>query len=265
MVLPGAVVLAAPAAANMHLSLAKVNTPIWAQPGQFLSYNWAGYAAYDQANGSVTRVSGTWTEPAVTCPAKGVALAAFWVGIDGFTSPTVEQDGSLAYCHGGTASYYAWWEMYPTNDIQVISSIAVSAGDVLTGSVVYHPSLYDFTLSITDKTTGASFAVTAAQAPAYAAYALENSAECIIERPAFISGSGAITLSHLADFGSVSFSSCRATVSHFTSGVGNFAPAAIIYMIGESSTLTHIVYLASPGGPTNILKWAFPTAWQRAH
>ncbi len=262
MVLPG-VVLAAPAAAGGHLSLSRESTPTFAQPGQFLSYNWAGYATFDQANGSVTHVWGAWVEPAVTCPAKGVTYAAFWVGIDGFTTDAVEQDGSLAVCSHGAASYYAWWELFPTNAIQVIKSMTVSPGDHMTGSVVYHRALNTFTMTVSDLTAGTTFSITGAQAPAYALNPLENSAECIQERPAEITSTG-FTLLHLADFGTVTFSSCMATVSHVSSGVGNFAPAALIYMISLRSTVTHIIYLASPGGPTNLAKWSFTTTWQAA-
>jgi len=263
LVLPGVVLAAPVVGAGAHLSLAKESTPKWAQPGQYLSYNWAGYVTFDQANGSVTHVWGSWVEPAVTCPAKGVTYAAFWVGIDGFSTDAVEQDGTLAVCTHGTPAYYAWWELFPTNAIQVIKTMTVSPGDHMVGSVVYHPFLFDYTMSVRDATTGASFSITGAQAPAYAMNPLENSAECIIERPAEITSSG-FTLLHLADFGTVTFSSCMATVNHLTSGVGNFAPAAILYMISLSSTLNHIIYLASPGGPVNLAKWSFTTMWQKA-
>jgi len=262
MVLPG-VVLAAPVAAGGHLSLSRENKAMYGQPGQFLSYNWAGYAAYGQANGSVTKVWGSWIEPAVTCPAKGITYAAFWVGIDGFSSDAVEQDGTLAVCAHGAAAYYAWWEMFPTNPIQVIKPMMVMPGDHMYGSVVYHPTLYDFTMTVKDMTMGTSFSVTAAQAPIYAMNPLENSAECIIERPAEITSSG-FTLLHLADFGTVTFSSCGATINHVSSGVGNFAPAALLYMISLQSTTNHIIYLASPGGPINLSTWSFTTTWQKA-
>jgi hypothetical protein len=266
MVLPGAMVGAESAAqvvGNFHLNLSTVSKPLWAQTGQYLSYNWAGYATFDQGNGTVSRVSGTWIEPAVTCPARGQRYAVFWVGIDGFTSPTVEQDGTLAYCSAGVASYYAWWELYPTNDIQIIPTMTVSPGDHMSGSVFFHAMANDFTMSLTDRTTGTTFSITAAQASQYQAYALENSAECIIERPGLVSNSGNFSLAHLADFGTVTFQTCMATVSGTFGNIGSFAPYAIIYMIGLASTVSHITYLASPGSPWGLLKWAFTTTWQK--
>lgn len=264
MVLPG-VVLAAPAAANVHLSLSRESPALLGQPGQSWSYNWAGYANYNQPTGGVTKVSGAWVQPAVTCPATGTQYAAFWVGIDGYSSATVEQTGTLAICHAGVASYYAWWELYPTNAIQVITTMTVSPGDHLSASVVFHPVPNDFTMTIKDLTAATMFSVTAAQAAVYAPYALENGAECIIERPAEISSSGVFTLLHLADFGTVTFSSCMSTVSGTSGGVGLFVPSALIYMVGLKSTTTHVIYLASPGGPTNFNRWSFTTTWQGSH
>src|SRR5215470_12480126 len=72
------------------------------------SLNWAGYADDNTAGNSFSTVTANWTEPAVTCPAHGTQYAVFWVGIDGFSSGTVEQDGTLAECNRGTATYFSW-------------------------------------------------------------------------------------------------------------------------------------------------------------
>lgn len=263
-VLP-AVVLAVPVVASPSLSLAKVNPVIDAQPGQFLSLNWAGYAAAYQPPGSVSKVAGSWVEPAVKCLPTGTQLAAFWVGMDGWSSDTVEQTGTLAICQGGMVSYTAWWELYPTNAIQEITTFAVKAGDHMTASVVYHSLKGTFTMNIKDLTNGGAFSKTAPQAPEYAPYANETSAECIIERPAGEIGSGPIFFFHLANFGKVTFSSCTATIGGLTGGVGDFSPAAVSYMVTLNSTggfnPNHVKYLAEPGPPTNLVQWAFTTTW----
>ena len=62
------------------------------------SSNWAGYAATGAA-GSFTSVSASWTQPTASC-ASGSQYAAFWVGLDGYTSKTVEQIGTEADCTG---------------------------------------------------------------------------------------------------------------------------------------------------------------------
>jgi hypothetical protein len=55
------------------------------------STNWAGYA--DTA-GTYTSVSASWTQPTATCSSGGDQYAAFWIGLDGYTSSTVEQTGN---------------------------------------------------------------------------------------------------------------------------------------------------------------------------
>ncbi len=65
------------------------------------STNWSGYADDNSTGNTYSTVTGNWTEPTVTCSGSTESLAAFWVGIDGFTSGSVEQDGTLAECYFG--------------------------------------------------------------------------------------------------------------------------------------------------------------------
>src|SRR5262249_10307797 len=91
------------------------------QHGTFSSSNWSGFSV-TSGKGEVNSASGAWIVPAATC---GTAendtsgYASFWVGIDGFSSNTVEQIGTDSDCvslNGRTTSdptYYAWFEFYP--------------------------------------------------------------------------------------------------------------------------------------------------------
>jgi hypothetical protein len=63
------------------------------------SSNWAGYAA---TGGQFTSVSADWVQPAGIC-SRGDQYAAFWVGLDGYSSTTVEQTGTEVDCVGHTA------------------------------------------------------------------------------------------------------------------------------------------------------------------
>src|ERR671932_523536 len=73
------------------------------------SSNWSGYSAI---NGRYTTVSASWKQPTASCTSQ-TTYSSFWVGLDGDGSNTVEQTGTSADCSGGTARYYAWYEMYP--------------------------------------------------------------------------------------------------------------------------------------------------------
>ena len=179
----------------------------------FKAYNWGGYAESYAWNspGTFARVSGTWTIPAVTCPTAATAgigaqdlIAADWVGLDGFSSGTVEQLGSMSQCFEGVATYLVWWEMYPGGSSQV--SFA-HAGDVIHASVVRTTS-ESYRLSLTDRTNPeASF--TTIQSCQVMDLCQNDSAEWVVERPAYDIG-----ITPLADYGTTSFTDLSVTVRH---------------------------------------------------
>lgn len=122
---------------------------------------WSGYVVSPESGHQITTVSASWVQSAVTCP-KPNAWVLFWTGIDGWSqigNATVEQGGSSAQCVGGGSpvQYMAWWEMYPTNEVQTVFPIAV--GDHITSSVVFSSVDRTYTVTVTDDTSGHSFVV----------------------------------------------------------------------------------------------------------
>jgi Peptidase A4 family len=183
---------------------------------QVYSTNWAGYAV--SAPG-VSNVVGTWIQPSVSCASGG--YVATWVGIDGYSSSTVEQTGTLVECISGVAFYYAWYEFYPAA-LTTISSISVSPGNVFTARV-YPSGGSDYTTVLTDVTTGASYTATASVSSAQ-----DNSAEWITEAPS--SSSGVLPLANFgtADFGPAfnsAGSSDSATIGGTTGSINSFGSA----------------------------------------
>jgi hypothetical protein len=158
------------------------------------SYNWSGYADTPPTSGGGTysAVSGSWKEPSVKCPATGIALAAFWSGIDGFSSTTVEQDGTIIECVDGESAAFDWWELYPTNDVQVVNS--VSPGDSINSSVTVSGTSY--TLTVTDNTDPASSFTTTQSCTT----CVNSSAEWIAEAPCCKNKAGTLVY-NLAKFG----------------------------------------------------------------
>jgi hypothetical protein len=227
-----------------HSSGPVLTSGIRASVTQTASTNWGGYADTAATN-AVSYVAGTWVEPAVTCPTRGTLYAAFWVGIDGYSSSTVEQDGTLAECSHGKATYSAWWELYPLNAIQTISSITVKAGDSINATVTYTSS--GFTMAIKDVTAGTSYSHTATQSSTS-----RNSAECIAERPSVGS-----SLSKLADFKSMKFSTCTATISGTNVGIGSGATVNAITMENSSGLTLASVSTTGTAG-------AFTVTWVRS-
>jgi type II secretory pathway pseudopilin PulG len=198
------------------------------------STNWSGYA---NTGTGYTKVSGSWTEPTVKCPSSGTAIAAYWVGIDGYSSDSVEQDGTLAYCDAGSLTNYSWWEMYPTNSVQLVGS-TVKAGDKITGSVVRTGTKY--ALKVTDSTTSGNN-VSKSETCA-ASSCKDTSAEWIVERP---SGSGGLFV--LPDFGTAKFTASSQTSS---AGTGTISKGTADEITMVRST-TSKVALAVPTALTD--------------
>jgi hypothetical protein len=140
------------------------------------SYNWSGYADSSTTANTFTGVSATWRQPATQCSPEQ-ELTAYWVGLDGFSNATVEQDGTLAYCFEGVAYYYTWWEMYPGASVTVGST--VQPGDVIAASVERSGTSY--TLALRDYTNPANSFSTVQSCTT----CTNESAEWIAERPAF--------------------------------------------------------------------------------
>ena len=174
------------------------------------STNWSGYAVETDLNAPqnhvFTAVSGTWTVPAVT--GSGTAYASIWVGLDGYTSSTVEQIGTDSDIVNGTAEYYAWYEMYPRDSVNISKvKLAVNATDSVTASVTYGSG--KFTLQITNNTTNQVFSTTQT-----AVRAQRSSAEWIVEAPSSYAG-----VLPLANFGTATISNAAAAITTTTNQV----------------------------------------------
>jgi hypothetical protein len=211
---------------------------------QVSSTNWSGYADDNSKGNTYSTVTGKWSEPSVTCTST-TSLAAFWVGIDGYSSSSVEQDGTLAECYLGTAYYFSWWEMYPTNAVQVVGE-SVAPGDSISASVVKSGSSY--ALKVTDSThTANSFSTTQT-----CSSCVDSSAEWIAEAP-----SGSAGVYPLPNFHTWTESS--ATVkSGSTTGVISTFPDDEITMIDSSGATK-----AKPG-PLNSSGNGFTVTWERS-
>jgi hypothetical protein len=177
------------------------------------STNWSGYAA--SGFGPYTSVSSSWTQPAVSCSRTSTGWSAFWVGLDGDTTNTVEQTGTEADCSNGTAVYYAWYEMYPKYPVNYTNP--VSAGDSLSATVTYVGSGY-FKLTLSDTTRG--WSRTTSQRLKSARL---GSAEAIAEAP---SGSGGVL--PLADFGTAAFSGVTVNDSLLTGSTPGLDPITMV-------------------------------------
>jgi len=199
---------------------AAVNAPAGTTSGtaEVASKNWAGYAVTGPA-GSFTSVSASWAQPAVTCEATNT-LSAFWAGLDGDGTHTVEQTGTEADCADGAATYHGWYEVFP--NAPVFYASPVRPGDAMSASVTSDGNGV-FKLTLSDTTQGwtqtAQRTATGAQL---------GSAEVIAEAPS------EKTALPLADFGTVNFTDV--TVDNAPIGAGV-----------SGTTLTELVMQSASG------------------
>ena len=212
--------------------------------GSFQSTNWSGYAVTG-SSGSVSDAKGSWTVPAIqgSCPSTN-QYSSFWVGIDGFSSGTVEQTGTDSDCQNGAPTYYAWYEFYP-HPAFLINGLTITPGDHITAEASFNGR--SFTVTITDTTTSKSFSTSAKVHSAQ-----RSSAEWIAEAP---SSSGGIL--PLADFGTVSFSACTAMVSGTSGTIGSFGSSVqVITMVSNSGAVkAQPSSLSGSGGDSFSVTW----------
>jgi hypothetical protein len=180
------------------------------------SSNWAGYAA---TGGPFTSVSADWVQPAGNC-STGDQYAAFWVGLDGYSSATVEQTGTEVDCVGRTAEYYAWTELYPGAS-KVINE-TVRAGDQFAASVTYIGN-YQYDLYLHDITRGWTYS-TSPQLRG----AARSSAEVIAEAPCCTNRGGILPLTN---FGTASFTNAEVN----SASLGSTSPVQIEMQDGSAS------------------------------
>jgi hypothetical protein len=217
-----------------------------ADTGSTEAYNWGGYADYTSTANTFTAVSGTFRQPATVCT-REQELTATWVGLDGYSTDTVEQDGTLAYCFEGVAYYYTWWEVYPAASVTVGTS--VQPGDLITASVTRSGTSY--TMSITDANNPANSFSTVQTCTT-----CENeSAEWIVERPAF-----SIGITPLSFFRNWHLTGASETANGTTGSIASGPNATSITMV--DATATYPLATVSPLSPSGT---SFGARWLNSY
>jgi hypothetical protein len=192
------------------------------------SSNWSGYA--DMSSG-FSAVNGQWTVPTLSCT-SATSYSAAWIGIDGATSSTVEQDGTEHDCSGGVASYDAWYEMFGDsavnngNEVELApSSYPVYPGDAMTATVSVANSIW--TLTISDAGSLAHIHNWQFSTNINYTGAAQSSAEWVVERPEICYIFFGCSLTTLANFGSVTFTNSTATDNGTTGPISATSYAGI--------------------------------------
>jgi hypothetical protein len=204
------------------------------------STNWSGYAVTG-ANGAYNSVSASWTQPTATCTSgrrgrSSDSYAAFWVGLDGYSSESVEQTGTDSDCDGATPDYYGWYEMYPADPVYYTNT--VKPGDSISASVTFSGT-ETYTLVLKDSTQG----WTQTQSINESGFD-RSSAEVITEAPCCTNSGGILPL---ADFGTINYGSSAANGT----SLGSQSPTAIVMINNSGEDKDSTSAINSSGGFSN--------------
>ena len=195
--------------------------PIRVSTTTYASTNWSGHLATD---GNFTVVSGSWAVPTVTGNTGIESVDGTWIGIGGVTSNDLIQVGTLdQVAADGTVSSNIFYEILPAEAMVV--DMPIKSGDVMSASVT-ETSLNQWLIVINDITNGNTFSKSLSYNSSH------SSAEWIEEDPSYLSGS----LMPFANFGTVTFSGCKATVDSYLYGIADIG-ASPITMVARGSPI----------------------------
>jgi hypothetical protein len=218
--------------------LQAAETTVQGQIKSAQSRNWAGYVvAKDLGSperGSVQSASASWTVPRLAPPPppkpafspvaaagakaragvtagpdqaeSGSRYSTVWVGVDGFgpSNRTVQQIGTASDWDSGRQVDYAWFQVSGRPPM-MIANFPVSAGDTVSAAVkLLNAKSGQFRITIRNNTRGVAAVVPSAFTAS--PHAQSSTAAFVVEAP--YDGK---TLP-LADFGSVAFHDCVATI-----------------------------------------------------
>jgi hypothetical protein len=172
------------------------------------SQNWAGYAV-GRSGVKFKKIKATFFVPFLNCAVSPSTFSSHWVGFDGVTSDTVEQDGIEADCNGSTPHYFAWREVFPRPEQPF--SMHIHAGDSITASVKFSKSSGKYRMEVRDNTRGTH---DTARQRCTGSSCKRSSAEVISEAPT-VGGSQ----SSLADYGAVSYAGISIKGAGHTGGI----------------------------------------------
>jgi len=143
------------------------------------------------------------------------------------------QTGTQHDSLNGDRSYSAWYELLPDLPI-TITNMPIKPGDTIKATITLTDSITNtWSINISDQTTGQSYRTSVV----YGSQML--SAEWVVERPTIGTRVGA-----LANFGTVKFTDCSATVGGKTGKITDF-PSSRFTMINRQNVA--LVSLSSIG------------------
>jgi hypothetical protein len=164
---------------------------------------------------------------------------------------TVEQMGTLHEWIGGGLNTWVFFETYP-GPCWEITGFPANAGDQINCSVTYLGNNV-FSMVVTNLTQNTSLTIPTAYTTA--PNAARSCAEWIVEAPAGISINGGPSAEPLADFGTVNFTNCSATINNITGSINNGNWQNYELVMFDNSKVLAQPSLLSPDGTSFQVTW----------
>ncbi len=187
---------------------------------------WSGYVVSSNLGNPqplVTQINASWIVPNAYATSIDTYSSA-WIGIGGFQpDKSLIQTGTEHDYVNGREFYSAWYEILPDQAIR-IEEMSISPGDLISASIeLTNLQTHEWKIEIKDITTNQEFSINLIYNSS------KVTAEWIVERPLVNNQK-----SSLANFGTLSFNDCYATINENTSPIGNY-PHSQVTMTNDLS------------------------------
>jgi hypothetical protein len=234
-----------------HLPRVKTTRPA---SGAGTSGNWSGYVAIAKAGHNIRYVTANFNVPNLNCaastPGPQGSWYSDWTGLDGWLDGTVEQQGTEAYCNGGSQGLYVFYEMYPAGPIVFTGA---SPGDAVQSDTYFNPTTHVYTLQVKDLTQSGAGVTENIDC---AATCSNTSAEVVSEAP----GGGPPDYG-LADYGADSYTNVGVTSVSGTKGnltANSLWTVDSIKMVSQSTDDVLSTAGSVQGGTAFLATWKAP-------
>ena len=217
------------------------------------SNNWSGASLRPADNAdAVTNVMGVWTVPRSSSQPGGAIGTTYycssWVGIDDYVQGQgqvlfqagVEAPVTIEPGNPDSGNPYAWIEWLPAPEVR-LTSVPVSPGDTVLCALGVDPGAtfgsYWFANLTSQRGTSGYFTGGPALTGQYA--------EWIVERPSQVENPTCAEYASLADYGSITFTSCSAITANNKPHV-DLSTAATLNMINCSGATMSSAQIVDP-------------------
>jgi len=219
--------------------------------------NWSGASvAPADSSDSVTNVMGVWTVPTSSSQPGGLLGTTYycssWVGIEGkgqgLFQAGVEAQVTIEPGNPESSYSYAWIEWLPAPEV-MLTSVSVSPGDSVLCALGVDPGAtfgsYWFANLTSQRGTSAYFTPTSPPGSPPPPALTGQYADWIVERPSSVEFPTCAEYDPLADYGSITFTSCSATTANNKPHV-DLSTAATVNMINCSGATMSSAQIVDP-------------------